>query len=197
MKIYPMKYNDFIKNTLDESAEVKQAIAAQCSEMIERAGLLLSETFRNGGKVLLCGNGGSAADSQHIATEFVVRLSAKLNRAALPAMALTTNSSTITACSNDYGFDMIFSRQIEAFGKKGDVLIGISTSGNSMNVIKAFESARELDLRIIGLIGGSGGDMKGMAEVDIIIPHEDTARIQEGHITVGHILCEIVERELF
>jgi len=192
-----MKYSEIIQDILKESADLKAAIADKCGEVIEETGLLAAKVFRAGGKVLLCGNGGSAADAQHIAAELVVRLTAKLDRDALPVMALNTNTSTLTACGNDYGFNRIFSRQVEAFGKKGDLLIGISTSGNSPNVIIALDTAKSRGLHTVGLLGGSGGKMKGLADIDVIVPHNDTARIQEGHITIGHILCEIIERELF
>jgi len=192
-----MKYSEIIQDILKESADLKAAIADKCGEVIEETGLLAAKVFRAGGKVLLCGNGGSAADAQHIAAELVVRLTAKLDRDALPVMALNTNTSTLTACGNDYGFNRIFSRQVEAFGKKGDLLIGISTSGNSPNVNIALDTAKSRGLHTVGLLGGSGGKMKGLADIDVIVPHNDTARIQEGHITIGHILCEIIERELF
>jgi D-sedoheptulose 7-phosphate isomerase len=190
-------YVDFIQNQLKESAAVKTAMTDLCSGDIERAGLLCAGVLGKGSKLLLCGNGGSAADAQHIATELVVRLSAKLNRKALPALALSANTSTLTACANDYGFEKIFSRQVEAFGQPGDLLIGISTSGNSENVIQALKTAKILDLRSICFLGGNGGTLSDMGEVTITIPHSDTGRIQEGHITVGHIICGIIERELF
>ena len=146
---------------------------------------------------MLCGNGGSAADSQHIAGEFIVRLTSKRNRNALPAIALTTDTSVITACSNDFGFEHIFSRQVEALGNEGDVLIGISTSGNSQNVINAINEAKEKNVKTIAFLGADGGKAKGISDVDIIIPSDNVCRIQEGHGTVGHILCDIVENMIF
>jgi len=192
-----MKYLQIINEILHESASLKKKIAEHCADTIENAALLISEVFRTNGKLLICGNGGSAADAQHIATELVVRLSARFDRESLPAIALTTNSSTLTACANDYGFDRVFSRQVDALGRAGDVFIGISTSGNSPNVIHALESAQLQSMKTVSLLGESGGKMKGTADIDIIVPHTDTGRIQEGHITIGHILCEIIERELF
>ena len=192
-----MKYKEIIQQTLSDSAALKTLIAEQCMADIGEAALLMAGVFRKGGMALLCGNGGSAGDAQHIATELVVRLSARMDRDALPAMALTTNSSTLTACGNDYGFDRIFSRQVEAFGAKNGLFVGISTSGNSANVQRALEAAQKKSMASISLLGGNGGSMKGIADVDILVPHTDTARIQEGHITIGHILCDIVERELY
>lgn len=191
-----MKYNDHIHSILDESAALKKAIYNECAESIEKAALLAADVFRKNGKLLICGNGGSASDAQHIATELVVRLTAKLDRKALPALALNTNCSTITACGNDYGFDSIFARQVEAFGAEGDLFIGISTSGNSPNVIKALEAAKKKSMKTVSLLGSSG-KMPGMADIDIRVPQTDTGRIQEGHITIGHIMCSIIEKELF
>ena len=192
-----MRYTETVENILRESASVKALIAEKCTESIIEAALLMAKVFRGGGKMLLCGNGGSAADAQHIATELIVRLTAQRDRDALPAIALTTNTSTLTACGNDYGFDKIFARQIEALGNKGDLFFGISTSGNSKNVLEALSEARSRGLFTISLLGGDGGKMKGNANVDIVVPHPDTGRIQEGHITIGHVICDIVERELF
>jgi D-sedoheptulose 7-phosphate isomerase len=148
-------------------------------------------------KVLLCGNGGSAADAQHLATEFVIRLSPKIERPALPAIALTTDSSMLTAGANDLGYDNVFTRSIEALGNEGDVLIGISTSGNSESVNRAFQKAREKKLATIGLLGKDGGKSKDLVDIAIIVPSADTQRIQEGHITIGHIIFQEVEQEMF
>jgi len=191
------KYSKDIRDHLTESAAVKTAIAEKCINEIEKAALLCADVFKNDGTLLLCGNGGSAADAQHIAAELVVRLSALLNRRALPAIALTVNTSTMTACANDYGYDHVFSRQVEAYGREGGLLIGISTSGNSVNIIHALETAKSLKLHTVAFLGGTGGEIKDIADINIIIPHTDTARIQEGHITIGHILCDIIEKELF
>ncbi len=192
-----MDKTQFIKDSLKESAEVKLAIEQACSKEILQAVEILSEAFRNGNKLLLCGNGGSAADSQHIAAEFMIRLSHDLNRPAIPAIALTTDSSNLTAGGNDIGFENIFARNIEGLGNKNDILIAISTSGNSKNIINAVETARKKGMKTIGFLGNSGGLLKPLVDVPIIIPSSNTQRIQEGHITVAHILCELVERELY
>lgn len=187
----------FFDESLTESALTKQNILKSCRESVYKAIDLIKQSLQNGGKIMLCGNGGSAADSQHLATEFVIRLSHDIKRPAIAAIALTTDSSMLTAGGNDIGFENVFARSVEALGKNGDVLIGISTSGNSKNVINAFTKAKEKGVKTIALLGGSGGKMKGMADVDIIIPSSNVQRIQEGHITVGHIICESVERELY
>lgn len=188
---------NFIADSLNESAETKLNIKSKCSESISTAVDLLVETFRKGNKLLLCGNGGSAADSQHIATELMVRLSHKIKRPALPAIAITTDTSNLTAGGNDIGFENIFARNVEGLGNSGDVLLAISTSGNSSNVIKAVETAKIKNMKVIGFLGGSGGKLKAMADVSIVIPSTNVQRIQEGHITVAHIICELVESELY
>jgi D-sedoheptulose 7-phosphate isomerase len=187
----------FFEDSLNESAEVKKKILTECRKDIYNAIELIKETVSIGGKIMFCGNGGSAADSQHLATEFVIRLSHDLSRPAVGAMALTTDSSMMTAGGNDIGFENVFARYIEGIGNKNDLLVGISTSGNSKNIIKAFEKAKEKGIKILALLGGTGGKMKGMADTEIIVPSSNTQRIQEGHITIGHILCESVERELY
>jgi D-sedoheptulose 7-phosphate isomerase len=153
--------------------------------------------FANGKKLMFCGNGGSAADSQHLATEFLVRLSHDIERPAFPSVALTTDSSTLTAGGNDIGFENVFARCIEGIGNEGDVLIAISTSGNSLNIIRAVEKARSKKIFTIGFLGGTGGKVKNITDISVIIPSSNVQRIQEGHITVGHIVCEIIERELY
>lgn len=188
---------EFINSSLKESSEVKLEVLKQCYGDISRAADMLVEAVKNGGKLLLCGNGGSAADCQHIATEFMVRLSHDVKRKAIGAIALTTDSSNITAGGNDIGFDNIFARNVEGLGRKGDVLIGISTSGNSKNVMNAFAKAKEMGIKTIGLLGKTGGKMKNECDIAICIPSENVQRIQESHITVGHLWCEIVEREIF
>lgn len=190
--------NSFIKNIiaqLEDSASVKRKMMVSCVDSIVSAAELMIETIKSGAKILLCGNGGSAADSQHLAAELVSKL--KLERSAIPAIALTTNTSTLTAIANDYDFSQIFVRQLEAFGRKNDLLIGISTSGNSEDVLKAVDYAHKNGLRTIVMTGGNGGDLAGKADVDIIVPSEDVQRIQEAHITVGHILCDILEQSIF
>ena len=186
-----------IRDHLQESASVKEQMASRCIGEIRAVAEAIMACLRKGGKILLCGNGGSAADAQHMATELVVRLRASSERGALPALSLTTNTSLLTACGNDYGFERIFARQVEAMGHRGDILIGISTSGNSTNVIAAFEEARKRDMETILFSGESGGRLKDMADLCILVPSSDTPRIQEGHITAGHILCDLVEKYYF
>ena len=178
---------------LNEHLQVLQ-LAQSCSEAIENAAKLLTNTFQNGNKVLLCGNGGSAADAQHIAAEFVVRY--QLKRRALPAIALTTDSSILTAHANDFDFDSVFARQIEALGNAGDTLIAISTSGNSKNVVQAAQIARVKSMNVIALTGESGGTLAQFATHLILAPSKITARIQETHILIGHYWCGAVEESL-
>jgi D-sedoheptulose 7-phosphate isomerase len=169
----------------------------RCSEDILDAADLLAEAYRNGNKLLLCGNGGSAADCQHIATELMIRLSHDIERPALPAIALTTDTSNLTAGGNDIGYENVFARNIEGLGNKGDVLLAISTSGNSPNVVKAVEKAKSKGMKVIGFLGGSGGKLKSIVDLPVVIPSSNTQRIQEGHITAAHIICEIVEEDLY
>ena len=185
-----------IETHLLQSAEIKRQTAAKCAESIAKAAELIVQSFLSSGKVLLCGNGGSAADCQHMAAEFVSRFSKDLDRRALPALALTTDTSFLTAFGNDYGFEGIFERQIEALGRSGDILIAISTSGNSLNVIRAVQGANKRDIRTIG-VTGNGGLLAGMVDVVIAVPSTDTQYIQEVHLAVEHILCELVEHMLF
>ncbi|CUT02623.1 phosphoheptose isomerase, partial [Candidatus Kryptonium thompsonii] len=187
----------FIEASLLESAEVKKRILSQCTDQILKAVEIITNAFRNGKKLLLCGNGGSAADSQHIATEFVIRLNPEIKRPGLPAIAITTDTSNLTAGGNDIGFENTFARTVEALGNEGDVLIGISTSGNSENVIRAIKTAKEKGMKTIGLLGRDGGKMKELCDLAIIVPSNNTQRIQEGHITIGHIISELVEMELY
>jgi D-sedoheptulose 7-phosphate isomerase len=190
-------WSEIIAEHFRESAEAKQQTAGACSEGIEQSALILAEAFRTGHKVLFCGNGGSAADSQHLATEFVIRLSAERDRRSLPAIALTTDTSALTAGTNDFGVERMFARQVEGLGQADDVLIGISTSGNSPNIIEAVKTARAQGLTTIGLLGGTGGACRDLVDVPIVVPNIHTNRIQETHITIGHILCDLVERILF
>ncbi|MEE9259256.1 MAG: D-sedoheptulose 7-phosphate isomerase [Nitrospinaceae bacterium] len=183
-----------VKKFLRTSADLKYQVAETLSDKILEAAQMVRRSLANGGKLLLMGNGGSAGDAQHIAAELVGRF--KKERKALPAIALTVDSSLLTALGNDYGFDQVFSRQIEALARKGDVVIGISTSGNSENVIRAMKLANEIGAQTIGLLGNEGGRTKDLAKLAIVVPSTDTARIQETHITIGHIICEIVEQEL-
>ena len=187
--------SSFVKERIDASAQIKLKMAeSEVVEAIKRAAEYVVQALRSGGKVLLCGNGGSAADSQHIAAELVARL--RKERRAIPALALSTNTSTLTALANDYDFSKVFVRQVEAFGSPGDVLIGISTSGNSENVLKAMVFAKQQGLKTVALTGGSGGKMAAVADLSIIVPSTSVQRIQEVHITVGHILCDLIEQSL-
>jgi D-sedoheptulose 7-phosphate isomerase len=187
----------FLDESLKESSNIKLEILDKCKEDILSVSEAIAGSFRKGNKLLLCGNGGSAADCQHIAAEFVIRLSHDLNRPAMPAIALTTDSSNLTAGGNDIGFENVFARSVEGLGREGDVLIGISTSGNSSNILKAIEAAKKKKMITIGLLGSGGGKIKNHTDHNIIVPSSNVQRIQEGHITIGHILCEIVERELY
>ena len=187
----------FVLDSLKASAETKQKIAESCVPEILKAIDLLINAFNGRKKVLLCGNGGSAADAQHLATELVIRLNPKIRRPGLPAIALTTDTSALTAGANDLGYDNVFARSVEALGQEGDVLIGISTSGNSASVNNAFLKAREKNLLTIGLFGRDGGKAKNLVDLAIIVPSDDTQRIQEGHITIGHIILQEVEQEMF
>jgi D-sedoheptulose 7-phosphate isomerase len=192
-----MNKEKFITESLKESSETKLKMEQECKEDILKAVNILSEVYRNGNKLLLCGNGGSAADCQHIATELMIRLSHHIQRPALPAIALTTDTSNLTAGGNDIGFENVFARNIEGLGNKGDVLIAISTSGNSDNVIKAVKMANKKGMMVIGLLGGDGGKLKPIVDLPVVIPSSNVQRIQEGHITVAHIICELVEDELY
>jgi D-sedoheptulose 7-phosphate isomerase len=191
------EWKEITQTSISESIEVKNKLMPDIENALNRAIQQLLSTIRSGGKILLCGNGGSAADAQHIAAELVIRLKSSSNRPAIAAQALTVDTSILTAGSNDFGFEFVFSRQIEALGKHGDTLIALSTSGNSPNVIEAVNMAHEKGLYVIGLLGGEGGNLKKIVDLPVIIPSNNTARIQESHILIGHILCEILEGELF
>jgi phosphoheptose isomerase len=185
-----------VRSYLAESAEIKRLTADACADAIITAAEVITDAFRSGGKLLICGNGGSAADCQHMATEFVSRLTKDFERPGLPAIALTTDTSFLTAYANDCGFEGIFTRQVQALGRPGDVLIGISTSGNSPNVIRAVDLAHATGLRTVALTG-SGGRLAKVADVAISVPSEDTQHIQETHLAIEHLLCMLVERALF
>ena len=186
-----------IKKIIEASIGVKQQVL-QDEELLGTISKVIDEivaAFRQGKRVYFCGNGGSAADAQHLAAEFSGRF--YKDRRALPAEALHCNTSYLTAVGNDYGFDVIYSRIIEGIGEKGDVLVGLSTSGNSANIVKAFEAAREKGMITIGFTGLTGGTMKTVSNYLINIPSADTPRIQESHITIGHIICQLVEEKYF
>ena len=189
-----MAYKGTMKEMLEESLQVKNLVIAQCLDDMQEAAEALLKAFKAGNKVLIFGNGGSASDSQHIACEFVSKF--RLERAGLPAIALTTDTSILTAIPNDYDFTRVFKRQVEALGAEGDIAMGLSTSGNSPNVLEAFAEAKSKGMVTIALCG-AGGKMKEVADISICVPSTDTPRIQESHITIGHILCDIVEKELF
>ena len=192
-----MDSKKFITDSLNESSETKLKIRDQLIEDILKAIDLLSAGFKEGKKLLLCGNGGSAADCQHIATELMIRLSHHIQRPALPAIALTTDTSNLTAGGNDIGFENVFARNVEGLGNKGDTLLAISTSGNSPNIIKATHAAHSKGMKVIGFLGGNGGKLKDLVDLPIIVPSPNVQRIQEGHITIAHIICELVEEKLY
>ncbi len=183
-----------IQKIFQESIDVKQKTLIDNQDIIIQAVQLIVAALKKGGKLLIFGNGGSAADSQHMAAEFTGRFLKE--RAALPAIALTTDTSALTALGNDYGFDTIFARQVEALGKKGDVALGISTSGNSGNVIKAFQAAKKKGIATIALTGNTGGKLKALADINLIVPSKQTARVQESHLCIEHTICELVEEQL-
>lgn len=192
-----MDKRKFALDSLNESSETKIKIRNECLEDIISATNILVDAYKNGKKLLLCGNGGSAADCQHIATELMIRLNHKINRPALAAIALTTDSSNLTAGGNDIGYENVFARNVEGLGNPGDILLAISTSGNSPNVVKAIEMARAKGMKTIGFLGGNGGKLKSLVDQPIIVPSNNTQRIQEGHITIAHIICELTEDELY
>ncbi len=187
----------FINESLTESAKVKKLILEKCNDDINKACDAVRDAIKGGKKILFCGNGGSAADSQHLATEFMIRMSHDIKRPAIGAIALTTDTSNITAGGNDIGFENIFARNVEGLGNEGDILVAISTSGTSPNIIKAVEMAKSKGMTTIGFLGKDGGKLVDLVDIPIVIPSNNTQRIQEGHITVGHILCEAGEREVF
>lgn len=187
---------DKIAADIRSSIEAKQALLASPDQLavIEKMIQLTIDALRAGNKLLFCGNGGSAADSQHLAAEFVGRY--EKERRSLPAIALTVDTSALTAIGNDYSYDRVFERQLEGLGRKGDVLFGISTSGNSKNVVAAAKRAKEMGLKVIVMTGGTGGALKDLADAAFVAPVKKTSRIQESHIMVGHILCERVDELL-
>jgi len=183
-----------IRSELRESSEVKIRVAEKLSSLIAQIANIAIQSLKCGGKILFCGNGGSAADAQHLATEMVCRL--EFNRPAIAALALTTDTSLITAQSNDMGFESIFSRQIEALGKPGDVLIAITTSGNSENVLKAVQTAKTRKMQTVAFSGMGGGKIINMVDYALTVPSSNAQRIQEAQITIGHIFCGLIEKEL-
>lgn len=186
---------EIIRHAIRESIEVKSELLEQHAFTIAQLAEILIRAFRAGNKVILFGNGGSAADAQHVAAELVNRFS--IDRDALPAIALTANTSILTSVSNDATFDEVFSRQVQALAHKGDVAVGISTSGNSLNVLNGTIAARERGALTLGLTGRNGGELKNLVDICLCVPSDNAARIQEAHITVWHAVCEVVEQELF
>lgn len=184
-----------IKDHLESHLRVINAIELELTPLIAELATLLVDTFSHGGKLFVMGNGGSAADAQHFAAEIVGRF--KMERKALPAIALSTDTSIITAIGNDYGFEKIFSRQIEALAEPGDIALGISTSGNSPNVLQALKLAREKGCRTVGLLGKDGGVIRSACDIALVVASADTPRVQEGHITIIHILCDLLEKTMF
>lgn len=182
------------RDSLAEHREVAERLIADAVPDIARCGELIWTAFREGRKVLICGNGGSAADAQHIAAEFVGRY--ETERRALPGIALTTDTSALTALGNDYGFERVFARQVEALAAEGDVLIAISTSGNSPNVLAAIETARRKGCTVVGMTGRDGGRMRSLCDALFAAPADRTARVQEAHITVAHMWCEYIDRQM-
>jgi D-sedoheptulose 7-phosphate isomerase len=185
---------DAVLGALDEHQLVIDRLRAGGAHAIVEASEMCIRCLRSGGTLLLCGNGGSAADAQHLAAEFTGRYLRR--RDAWPAIALSTNTSAVTAIGNDYGFEEVFARQVAAYGRPGDVLVAISTSGASPNVVRAAEVARERGLKVIAMTGGSGGKMRDLADIHLNVPSNSTPRIQESHILVGHVLCALVEDAL-
>ncbi len=188
---------EYIKDQIKKSYETKQAIYENedLLNKIEDVAKRCVALYKTDKKTILAGNGGSAADAQHIAAELVGRYG--FDRPSIPSLALTTDTSNLTAIGNDYGYDHVFSRQLEGMGQKGDIFIGISTSGNSVNIIKAFEAAKIKGITTVALTGRDGGEMAKIADVALVVPSDSTPRIQESHILIGHILCDIIEKEIF
>ena len=188
---------NYIKNQIKKSYETKQDIYnnEDILNNIEELSGLCVKLYKGTNKTILAGNGGSAADAQHIAAELVGRYG--FDRPSLPSLSLTTDTSNLTAIGNDYGYDKVFSRQLEGMGQSGDIFIGISTSGNSLNIINAFKVAKEKGITTVALTGRDGGEMAKISDIAIIVPSDSTPRIQESHILIGHILCDIIEKEVF
>ncbi len=188
------KLEEKIRAMAAQSLDAKRRFFDQSSADVARAAQMIAASMRAGGKLLIFGNGGSAADAQHIAAELAFKMGRE--RAALPALALTTDTSLLTAISNDRSFDFVFARQIQALGRKGDIALAISTSGNSANVIEAVKQAREMEISAIGLLGAGGGKTAALVDLALVVPSDDTPRIQEVHIAASHIICQLIEDEL-
>ncbi len=190
-------YEEVVLDTMLYSARLKENVARQNSAVIVAMARLIASTFEDGGKLLLCGNGGSAADAQHLATELTIRYRSSVERPALPAIALNADTTALTAGANDLGYDEVFRRLAEAYGREGDVVLGLSTSGNSRSVFNVLQYARGHGMKTIALTGGDGGMIKDVADLSIVVPHSGSAdRVQECHITIGHVIIDLVERLL-
>ncbi len=188
------KINKFLDERIDEKNEINNKLKnVLFKSKVNKSIKLIFKSLRDGGKILLCGNGGSAGDAQHLAAELLVRLRPKVNRNGLPALSLATDISTVTACANDFSYDKIFSRNLETLGNRKDILIAISTSGNSKNILEVLKSAKKKKITSIAFLGNNGGSAKKYADINLIIPSKITARIQECHIFLGHVIFEAVE----
>lgn len=187
---------DYIQKLFQESIAVKQRVLDFHLPVIVEMAEMVADSLVSGGKVLFCGNGGSAADAQHLAAELLVRLRSEVDRDGLPGLALATDTSSLTACGNDYFFTHYYERQVRTLGKKGDVLVAISTSGNSENIVRALSAAREIEMTTLGLLGNDGGLALSQCDKALVVPSDITGRIQETHITAGHALVELVEEKL-
>lgn len=191
-----MTAEQHIGGLFERSIETKRSALNECLPAMVRIAGLLAASLRGGGKILFCGNGGSAADAQHLAAELLVRLRPHVNRPPIPALALALDSSSMTACGNDYSYGEFYARMVEGLGRPGDVVLGITTSGKSPNVIKAFERARAMDIRTVGFLGCGGGPALPFCDEALVVPSDETGRIQEVHITAGHAILEVVEDAL-
>ena len=191
-----MNKDEKIEQLFKQSIHTKQNCIKQGFQSLYQMGDSITQSVQNGGKIILCGNGGSAADAQHLAAEMLVRLRPMNNREGVSAMTLAQDTSTITACGNDFGYEMLYERVLRSLGKKGDCLIGITTSGNSKNVILAMKAAQEMGIKVFGFLGCKGGEALKYCDEAFIVPSEDTGRIQEAHITAGHALMEYIEDRL-
>lgn len=186
-----------IAKIFEESINVKNIILHdRLIDVLSRMGEILASSIQNGNKLMLCGNGGSAADAQHLAAEFLIRLRPEINRAGLPAIALAQDTSTITACGNDFGYECLYERMLQSLGKKGDVLLGITTSGNSENIIRAMQASKKMGITVFGFLGSGGGRALSLCDEAFVVPSDNTGRVQEAHITAGHALMEFVEDRL-
>lgn len=192
-----MSQKILVEKQIQECIDLKQKVKGTFASEIVRLAQILSSGLRRNKKIFFCGNGGSAADAIHLTAELLVQLSPGSKRKALPVIALNTNVSTLTACANDFGFEQIFARQIEALGQKGDFLFTLSTSGNSRNLIEAAKTSKKKGLKIIGFLGNRGGELIKYSDYTIVVPSQNTPRIQEVHIMLGHILCDLIEKNLF